>query len=199
MFLKKSFFFAATALLCGLPWLAFAAEQAEHTKKAGLPQLDPAYFSPQIFWLLIVFFSLCIFMWFIGAPKIEKVLVARQERIKTDLDQATVLRDMTAAVIAKSEEGLSDARKKAKIEIAEALASASKSSSEYFKKTEEDLINKTKLAIAKLEVARDTAMQNLDKASIDITNALLEKIIGTNFSNTEITSAMSAIKKVKNG
>ena len=56
-----------------------------------MPQLDPAVFLPQIFWLIVVFAALYIFIARNAAPKIADVLKKRQDRIADDLTAAEQL------------------------------------------------------------------------------------------------------------
>ena len=56
-----------------------------------MPQLDIAFFAPQIFWLVVVFAALYIFMARSAAPKIADVLKKRQDVIADDLAEAESL------------------------------------------------------------------------------------------------------------
>ena len=66
----------------------FAAE-------AGMPQLDPKYWASQGFWLLIVFSGLYLAMSKIFIPKIKGSLDDRDNKIKSDLDEAKKLKDIS--------------------------------------------------------------------------------------------------------
>ena len=62
----------------------FAAE-------AGMPQLDPAYWPSQIFWLTIIFLSIYFLIAKIFIPKIEDNIESREDKIRKDLEEAKSL------------------------------------------------------------------------------------------------------------
>ena len=116
----------AMALSCAST-LAFAAgghEQA-HGKPAGLPQLNTATFSSQIFWMLVVLaVSYYVFSKKV-LPKIEKVLDHRAGLISDDLAKAENLSRMANAAKQSLEETLRIARTQAKKAIETAQAESS--------------------------------------------------------------------------
>lgn len=160
-------------------------------KEPGLPQLDPKYLAPQAFWLIIVFSILCIFMWRVGTPKIEKVLARREETVRKDIDEATVMRDMAAAMIAKSDDELEKARRQAKKELNASLAASSKEASDYQISAEKDIATKTASAILKLKDAQRAAKSHLEEAAVAVTAVLLKKVTGTGVTEDKIKKAIS--------
>ena len=65
----------------------FAAE-------AGMPQLDPKYWPSQAFWLILVFSLLYVAISKLFIPKIKNNLDDRDNKIKSDLDQANELKSI---------------------------------------------------------------------------------------------------------
>ncbi|MCL4166673.1 UNVERIFIED_CONTAM: hypothetical protein GTU68_033459, partial [Idotea baltica] len=78
-----------------------------------MPQLDPAVFIPQIFWLFVVFALLYIFMARSAAPKIADVLKKRQDKITDDLSQAESLQAKAEEARIAYEKSQADARNSA--------------------------------------------------------------------------------------
>jgi F-type H+-transporting ATPase subunit b len=98
--------FAGTTML-----LAVAAEAAgEAAQSGGLPQLNPHYFTPQLFWLAVTFLILLFVMSKIALPRVGDVIEERRDRIKRDLDAAFGLKAETDKALADYEKALSDAR-----------------------------------------------------------------------------------------
>ncbi|HEC91028.1 MAG TPA: hypothetical protein ENI55_05115 [Alphaproteobacteria bacterium] len=75
----------AIALAGAVLGVVFAAPRA---LAGGLPQLDPATFSPQVIWLALTFPILYLLMWRLALPRISQVLEDRQQRIENDLNKA---------------------------------------------------------------------------------------------------------------
>ena len=75
-----------------------------------MPQLDLAFFVPQIFWLIVVFATLYIFMAGSAAPKIAGVLKKRQDAIAGDLVEAEKLQAKAESARVLYEKSQSEAR-----------------------------------------------------------------------------------------
>ena len=75
-----------------------------------MPQLDIAFFVPQIFWLIVVFATLYIFMAGSAAPKIAGVLKKRQDAIAGDLVEAEKLQAKAESARVLYEKSQSEAR-----------------------------------------------------------------------------------------
>ena len=75
-----------------------------------MPQLDPAFFAPQLFWLAVSFIVLYVLMSRLAMPQIAGVLKQREDKIQGDLETAQRLKDETKSVIAAYEKALADAR-----------------------------------------------------------------------------------------
>src|SRR3546814_2300478 len=68
-----------------------------------MPQLDPAFWPTQLFWLAITFIALYLVIWRIALPRIADVLEARQRKLDDDLKKAAALKDEAAAILAEYE------------------------------------------------------------------------------------------------
>ena len=82
-------------------------------KKAGLPQLDPQFYSAQLFWLVITFAALYYVLSRMALPRIGEVIEERRDRIQRDLDEAQRLKSETDKALASYEQKLAEARGRA--------------------------------------------------------------------------------------
>ena len=65
---------------------AFASE-------AGMPQLNPEFWTAQIFWLILIFSILYLIVWKVFLPRITYSIENRKSRIVNDLDEAQKLKE----------------------------------------------------------------------------------------------------------
>ena len=61
--------------------------------EAGMPQLNPEFWSGQIFWLILIFSTLYLIIWKIFLPRITYIVENRKSRIVNDLDEAQKLKE----------------------------------------------------------------------------------------------------------
>ncbi len=101
-------------MIAAIPaFVVAAAAAATHEKKTGLPQLNPADFSPQLIWLALTFVVLYLILARVALPRIGEVLDERRDRVQRDLDAAERFKTDTDAALAAYEKALSDAHGKA--------------------------------------------------------------------------------------
>ena len=104
----------AIALAGAVLAVAFAAPEA---LAGGLPQLDPATFSPQLIWLALIFPILYLLMWRLALPRISQVLEERQHRIENDLNTAEQFRADAETASRAYDTLMAEVREKARDEI----------------------------------------------------------------------------------
>ena len=82
----KKFYFA---LCIGL---IFYSEQLL-SSEAGMPQLNPEFWTAQIFWLILIFSSLYLIIWKIFLPRITYSIESRKSKIVNDLNETQKLKE----------------------------------------------------------------------------------------------------------
>jgi len=87
--------------------------EVKHEGSGGMPQLDPASFASQLFWLAVTFIVLYVFMARSIVPRIRGVIESREGQIQSDLDAAEQSRNEAAKARELYEKELISARAKA--------------------------------------------------------------------------------------
>src|SRR5690242_9294281 len=82
-----------------------------------MPQLDPAGFMPQLFWLAVIFLVLYLLMRRLAMPRVRRAIDARQQRRDGDLGRAAELRTQAEAALAAYETALATARTEAQANL----------------------------------------------------------------------------------
>jgi F-type H+-transporting ATPase subunit b len=177
------------AMLLALPVLA-AEEHA-----SGMPQLNPAVFLPQLFWLAIVFIGLYIVLSKVALPRVNEVFDARSTRIANDLDSASALKAEAEAAMQAYEKTQIEARAKGAdlVRQTEAAMAAQKTSREV--QLGRELGDRLKAAETRIAAAKNAALGNLTQMSGEVARAAVERLIGENVSPADAERVTAAIAR----
>ena len=103
----KNFCFALCIALIACVNQAFGSE-------AGMPQLDPEFWTAQVFWLILIFTSLYLIIWKIFLPKITYSIENRKSMIVKDLNEAQKLKESAEKKLKEYNKIIEDSQKEAK-------------------------------------------------------------------------------------
>lgn len=180
----SGFALAATALP------ALAAE--EHAASGGMPQLNPATFAPQIFWLVVTFVLLYLIMSKVALPRVGGVIEARANKISGDLDQAAKLKAQAEQVSAAYQKALADARAGAQDIGRQTAAKLAATAAERQTKLAAELAARIKAAEAEIAHAKAAAMTNLVQVAGEAAAGAASKLVGVMVSSGEAERAAQA-------
>jgi F-type H+-transporting ATPase subunit b len=177
-------------LLMALPVLA-----AEEHGSGGMPQLNPAVFLPQLFWLAVVFIGLYIVLSKVALPRVNEVFDARSTRIANDLDRASALKAEAEAAMQAYEKTQIEARAKGAdlVRQTEAAMAAQKTSREA--QLGRELGDRLKAAETRIAAAKNAALGNLTQMSGEVARAAVERLIGENVSPADAERVTAAIAR----
>jgi F-type H+-transporting ATPase subunit b len=171
--------------------LAEAAGEAAHeASKAGLPQLNPDTFVPQLFWLVLTFLTLLFVMSKIALPRVGEVIEERAERIQRDIDSAGRLKAETDKALADYEKALADARANASgiaKQTREKLAAETDA-----EKARADANIAGKLADAETRIAatKTKALTAVNDIAAETARAVVAKLVGQDVSLDDVKKVL---------
>ena len=186
----KSFCLALCIALLGYVNQAFGSE-------AGMPQLNPEFWAAQIFWLVLIFAALYIAISKIFLPRIINVIENRKLKIVSDIDEAQKLKESAEnklkeynQVIENSKKEalklMSDSKKQVDIDLEQKRQ-------KFSEEIEKEIINAEK----EIESLKKNSLLNINKIALEITNELLQKIMGTNLNMSSVSAAVEEASKRK--
>ena len=82
--------------------------------EAGMPQLNPEFWTSQIFWLILVFSILYLVIWKVFLPKITYTIENRKSRVVNDLDEAQKLKENSEKKLKEYNQIIENSKKEAK-------------------------------------------------------------------------------------
>jgi len=160
-----------------------------------MPQLDPAFFGTQLFWLVISFVVLYLIMWRLAMPRVAGVLQQREDKIQGDLETAQKLKEETKSVIAAYEKALADARGQAQA-LARQTTDAANAESSRRQQEVSDRINAELVAAERrIAEARTTAMASVKTMAAEVAQSAFAKLTGAQADQGKLTAAVDAALK----
>lgn len=172
---------------------AEAAEGATHSGGSGgggLPQLNPAHFSPQLFWLALTFIALLIIMWKVALPRVADVIEERKDRIQRDLDAAAKLRGETDKALADYEKALAEARSNASGIAKETRENLAAETEAEKKRVDGEIAGKLQDAETRIAATKSKALATVGEIAADTARAVIAKLIGQDVSAEDVKRAM---------
>ena len=160
---------------------------------SGLPQLDPANFTSQIFWILVAFGVLYVFFSRRTLPEISSVLESRHAHIQSDLTSAEELQQEAEEVQEAYEKILADARAKAARSFAQAEEKISAKMVKEYQGFQERSANAIAEKEAAIEKAKSEAIEQMNGLAAEIAREAAEKIIGV---ETDLKQAKTVVKSL---
>ncbi len=156
-----------------------------------MPQFDPAFFTPQLFWLAILFGALYFVMARHALPRIGEVLEERQQRIDENLDRAAQMKAEAEAAIAAYEQALADSRLKANLVMREASEQMAKQADARGKELSDRLAAQIKAGEARILAAKEQALANVRQVAAEVAGAAVGKLVGASPDEGKLAAAVA--------
>jgi F-type H+-transporting ATPase subunit b len=160
-----------------------------------MPQLNPLDWAPQLIWLLITFGILYLLMAKVALPRIGAVIDARAAHIAKDLAAADKLRRETEEAIAAYEQALAEAKQKAHAIVEDGRAKLKAETAAERAGLERDLAKKSAEAEARIAVAKNSAMREVNAVAAEVAADIVRQLIGVAPAKAEIEQAVAAARK----
>jgi F-type H+-transporting ATPase subunit b len=179
----------STVFLAFLPTQAFAAGVNE----PGLPQLDIATWSSQLFWLVVLFGAGYLVMAKIVTPRIGAVLEDRRITLDGDLEKARIASSEATKLRAEYESDLEKARSEAADFTKQAAFESSKKADKADAKVAQKLSDKVAKAEVKLAEAKSNALRNLNDVAAQASVDAIFALTGLKTTNAQASKAAASI------
>lgn len=158
-----------------------------------MPQLDPAWYPSQLFWLCVCFFTMLFIMGKIFTPRIADILARRQHKIDDYLVKANQIQEQAEESLKKYHEALAKATEDANA----AIELAHKELSEYISKRQDDLTRKLNEKIkdgeAEINREKEKALKEVRGISEELALDIVKKIGLTEIKAQDIKEAISKV------
>jgi F-type H+-transporting ATPase subunit b len=144
-----------------------------------MPQLDPAVFVPQLFWLTVTFLVLFVLMKTIAVPQVGRAIEARRQQLDGDLGRAGALKTEAETVLAGYEKTLSAARAEAQATLRAADERMAAQAAERTRQLAASLAEQIAAAELRIAAGKDEALAEIRGVAVDVGRAVVEKLTGS--------------------
>ncbi len=166
----------------------FAAE-------AGMPQLDPAYWPSQVFWLIIIFLSVYLLIAKIFIPKIEDSIESREDKIRKDLEEAKSLGEESEKKLKTYKDLIKTAKIDAKKIISQSRQKLSQDMQLKRKEIEKEIEKETENAQKEIKNFKINSINKINLISEEIASNLVKDIFGEDPNKSSVKASVNEIMK----
>ena len=174
---------------------SFFLVSSSYGSEAGMPQLNPEFWTSQIFWLILVFSILYLVIWKVFLPKIIYSIENRKSRVVSDLDETQKLKENAEKKLKEYNQIIENSKKEAKKIIDDGV-----------KKLDQDIVNKKQkfdieiekeLANVEKEISelKKSSISNINRIAVETSSEIIQQIIGTDVNKSNVSAIVDDVLK----
>ena len=167
---------------------AFASDE-------GMPQLNPEFWISQIFWLTLIFGSLYILLSKFILPKISYNLESRKSLIAENVEAAEKKREESDQKLKDYEKIINDAKIEAKSIFNQSREKILRDINAKKVILEKEIDEEIKKAEIEIQELKNKAPEKINKIAIETSTDLIQKIIGVEVNNSNVSAIVSDLSK----
>ena len=184
----KSLYFASCVVLIFNINQAFGAEE-------GMPQLNPEFWTSQIFWLILIFSSLYIIVWKIFLPKITDSIENRKSRIINDLNETQKLKENAEKKLREYNKIIEDTKKEAKRIIEDNKKKLENDIKNKKQKFNEEIEKELMSVEKEIKSLKKLSISNINKIAAEVSSEVIKQLIGTSVNMSNVSAIVEDISK----
>ena len=188
----KNLHFALCIVFVVITNQAFGAEE-------GMPQLNPEFWTSQIFWLILIFSILYIIIWKIFLPKIINSIENRKLRIINDINETQKLKDNAEKKLKEYNKIIEDAKKEAKKIIEENKKKLDSDIRNKKQKFDEEIEKELVGAEKEINNLKKSSIFNIKKVVIETSHEIIKHMFGTEMNTSKVSAVVEDISNKKMG
>jgi F-type H+-transporting ATPase subunit b len=163
--------------------------------ETGMPQLNPEFWTAQIFWLILIFASLYLIILKIFLPKITYIIENRKSRVVNDLGEAQKLKDNAEKKLKEYNEIIEKSKKEAQ-KIVDDNKKKLDRDIENKKQKFNDEIDKELVVIEKeIKDLKKTSTSNIADIAAETSAEIIRQIINTEVNKSNVSAIVNEMAK----
>ena len=163
----------------------------------GMPQLNPEFWVSQIFWLLLIFFSLYMVIWKIFFPKITDSIENRKSRIVNDLNDTQKFKEGAEKKLEEYSKIIEEAKKEAKKIIEDSKKKLENDIKNKKQKFNEEIEKELKSVEKEIESLKKSSISSINKIAVEVSSEVIKQLVGTSVNMSNVSAIVEDISKKK--
>ena len=184
----KNFCFAFCIALIVCVNQAFGSE-------AGMPQLNPEFWTAQIFWLILIFSSLYLIIWKIFLPRITYSIENRKSKVVNDLDESQKLKDNAEKKLKEYNEIIEKSKKEAKKIIDDSKKKLVRDIEDKKQKFSDEIEKEIEATEKEIKNLKKNSTSNVANIAADTSAEIIRQIISTKVNESNVSAVVNEITK----
>jgi len=177
--------------------VAFFKPSSVLGSEAGMPQLNPEFWTAQIFWLILIFSGIYVIIWKVFLPKISISIENRKMRVLNDLNETQKLKENAEKKLKEYNKLIDDSKKEANKIIEDNRKklenNIEKKKQEFNQEIDKELTN-VEIEIKKL---KKNSISSINKIAVDVTCEVLNQMFESKVNTSNVSARVEEISKKK--
>ena len=165
------------------------------SSEQGMPQLNPEFWTSQIFWLIITFSILYLIIWKIFLPKITDGIENRKSRIINDLNEAQKIKERAEIKLKEYNEIIENSKKDAKKIMEDAKKKLDKDIEIKKKNFNEEIEKEIIKAEKEIKNLKKNSISNINAIAQEISSEIIKEIVGSEVNKSNVSALVEVISK----
>ena len=168
--------------------IAYGAEE-------GMPQLNPEFWTAQIFWLILIFSSLYLIIWKIFLPRITDSIENRKSKVVNDLNETQKFKDDAEKKLNEYKNIIENAKKQARKIIEESRKKLNEDIEDKKQKFSKEIESELEAVEKEIKNLKKSSIANINKISIETSSEIIRQLVGTELNKSNVSAIVEDISK----
>ena len=165
--------------------------------ETGMPQLNPEFWTAQIFWLILIFSSLYLIIWKIFLPRITYSIENRKSRVVNDLDEAQKLKENAEKKLNEYNKIIEESKQEAKKIIEDSKKTLDRDIENKKQKFNDEIEKELMAAEKEIKDLKKSSISNISNIAAEISSEVIKHIINIEVNKSSVAAIVDDVAKRK--
>ena len=165
--------------------------------ETGMPQLNPEFWTAQIFWLILIFSSLYLIIWKIFLPKITYSIENRKSRVVSDLDETQKLKESAEKKLNEYNKIIEESKKEAKKIIEDSKKKLNKDIETKKKDFNEEIEKELIAAEKEIKDLKKSSISSINNIAAETSAEIIKQIVNIEVNKSSVSAIVDSVAKDK--